>query len=111
MTTEVSTVRVQVTDRNGAIATVECPTRQSLMRALKDKGYALQAICGGAMSCATCHVFIDAAWRERLPERKAFEQALLEDTDAFDADASRLACQIELDAELDGLVLVLAPEE
>jgi 2Fe-2S ferredoxin len=67
------------------------------------------AECGGACSCATCHVYVDPAWLGKLGEPDANETALLEEV----CDArpnSRLSCQITVTAELDGLVVRL-PEK
>jgi 2Fe-2S ferredoxin len=62
--------------------------------------------CGGCCSCATCHVYVDDAWRERLPPASDEETMMLEG--AVDVrPESRLGCQIRLTEELDGLVLRL----
>lgn len=64
------------------------------------------ADCGGALSCATCHVHIPEEWRERAGEPSSDEQAMLEM--AVDPDErSRLSCQIRLTAALDGLEIIL----
>lgn len=104
-------IRVHVTDRQGAGSQQEFQTGQSLMQALRGKGYPIQAICGGAMSCATCHVHVAAEWQGKLAPREDFETMLVEDTNAFDEAASRLSCQIELAPELDGLAITIAPED
>jgi 2Fe-2S ferredoxin len=75
-------------------------------------GYGVPGIiaeCGGSASCATCHVYIDADWAGRLPAPRPDELALLECTAAERGPTSRLACQIRLDASLQGLV-VSVPE-
>lgn len=104
-------MKLNVVDRSGASAVVECAPGQSLMSTLREKGYPLQAICGGAASCATCHVYIGAEWRDRLPPRGEFEEALVEDTDHYRPESSRLSCQITLSDALDGLTLTIAPED
>lgn len=106
-----SSIRILVTDRDGHSEVVEGNVGGSLMLALRKNGYPLQALCGGAMSCATCHIYVDAAWRGRLAPRSEFERALVEDTNAFQQEASRLSCQIELSATHDGLALTIAPED
>ncbi len=64
------------------------------------------ADCGGALSCATCHVYIPAEWRARVGDPLADELAMLEM--AVDPDErSRLSCQIRLSAALDGLEVIL----
>ncbi len=64
----------------------------------------IDADCGGACSCATCHVYIDDAWREKVGEPSDLEQSLLDF--AHNAQASsRLSCQVEVTDDLDGLVV------
>ncbi len=64
------------------------------------------ADCGGALSCATCHVYIADEWRERVGDPHDEEQAMLEM--AVDPDErSRLSCQIKIGPELDGLQVIL----
>lgn len=60
--------------------------------------------CGGVMSCATCHVYVDEAWYGRLPAPQQAELDMLEFADEPTA-FSRLGCQIRVRAELDGLVV------
>lgn len=67
------------------------------------------AECGGNMSCATCHVYVDPHWTDRLEAKSDMEAMLLEEV--CDAQAtSRLSCQIKVTDELDGLVVRL-PEK
>lgn len=64
----------------------------------------IDADCGGSCACATCHVIVDEAWFSRLPERSETERDMLE----FAVDpkpTSRLACQISVTADLDGLIV------
>jgi ferredoxin, 2Fe-2S len=69
----------------------------------------IEAECGGACSCATCHVYVDEAWRERVGPPSQMEEDMLDF--AFDVRASsRLSCQIKVSEDLDGLV-VSVPEK
>jgi 2Fe-2S ferredoxin len=80
----------------------------SLMQAAT--GYGIDAIlaeCGGSAICATCHVYVDAAWADRLPAPDANELELLDLTAAERRPTSRLSCQIRLGPELQGLVVHL----
>tara|TARA_R110002074_G_scaffold176856_1_gene340414 strand:+ start:4288 stop:4602 length:315 start_codon:yes stop_codon:yes gene_type:complete len=61
--------------------------------------------CGGTLSCATCHVYVDDAWRAKTGEAGDFEDAMLDVTEAERTGASRLSCQIEMSDDLDGIVL------
>lgn len=63
--------------------------------------------CGGSLSCATCHVYVDEAWQERTGQVSEFEDAMLDATEADRTDASRLSCQIEAQGDLDGLILIV----
>ena len=65
------------------------------------------AECGGNAMCATCHVYVDERWIDRLPPISEEEHALLDGTAADRRPTSRLSCQIRLGPELDGLVLRL----
>lgn len=65
--------------------------------------------CGGSLSCATCHVFVDAAWVDVAGRPQSFEDSLLDATEADRTDASRLSCQITMVAALDGIVLRVPP--
>lgn len=67
------------------------------------------AECGGACSCATCHVYVDPAWVNRVGEKGSMEAALLEDVCGAQPN-SRLSCQIKVSDALDGLV-VRVPEK
>ena len=63
------------------------------------------AECGGGMSCATCHVYVDPDWLTRLPEADEAELDMLEHTAAERKSNSRLSCQIQVSNDLDGLVV------
>jgi ferredoxin, 2Fe-2S len=81
---------------------------QSLMQAATAAGIdAIAADCGGALTCATCHVYIDSAWAHRLAAPEADEMAMLEMVAAPRRETSRLSCQITIDAALDGLCIEL----
>lgn len=81
---------------------------QSLMRAATQAGIEdIAADCGGCLSCATCHVYVDAAWADRLPPVSDDEASMLEMTAAERRPESRLSCEIRLTDALDGLVVHL----
>lgn len=61
--------------------------------------------CGGTLSCATCHVYVDDAWADATGAPGDFEEAMLDVTEAERTGASRLSCQIEMSEALDGIVL------
>ena len=68
----------------------------------------IDADCGGTCACATCHIFVDENWREKVGEPQGLEIEMLEIVEDV-AKNSRLACQIEVTAQLDGL-RVTTPE-
>jgi len=65
----------------------------------------IEGECGGCLSCATCHVFVDDAWLAKTGEVDDIEDTMLEMTDVERETNSRLSCQIIASAELDGLIL------
>jgi 2Fe-2S ferredoxin len=83
----------------------------SVMETAKEHGIAgIAALCGGACACATCHVYVDAAWLGRLPEPEDIETAMLEL--AWERrHESRLSCQITVTAQLDGLTLTVPAQQ
>jgi ferredoxin, 2Fe-2S len=67
--------------------------------------------CGGELSCATCHVFVDDDWMDKLAEKSDDEIDMLESTAVEPTKNSRLSCQIKLVSELDGIVLNVPTEQ
>jgi 2Fe-2S ferredoxin len=102
---------IYVTDREGNEHVLEVATGLSIMEPLREIDDGVEALCGGMCSCATCHVYIDPEWSPRLSERGDDELELLEDTECFKNQESRLSCQIAMTEELDGLRITVAPEE
>jgi 2Fe-2S ferredoxin len=95
--------------RAGTIRTIDTQVNQSVMEALRDNGVDdIEALCGGSCACATCHVYVDAKFTDRLPPMSAGENDLLDATDSRRI-GSRLSCQIPFTAELDGLEVEVAP--
>lgn len=92
---------------DGARKTLSIPDGWTVMAGAVSEGLdGILGDCGGAMSCATCHVYVDPAWTGALPPPTETELAMLEM--AIDLrEESRLSCQINIQPELDGLVLGL----
>lgn len=101
-------MKVLVVDREGAEHPLEALEGWRVMEVIRDWGLPIKAECGGACSCATCHVYVDEGWLDRLPEKSADEEDMLDA--CFEVEEnSRLACQILMNPELDGLKVTLAP--
>lgn len=99
---------IVVVDRDGREHRLPAEEGWRVMEVIRDWGLDIKAECGGACACATCHVHVDPGWAERLVPASDEEEARLDD--AFDVAAtSRLACQILVTPELDGLRVRLAP--
>lgn len=99
--------RVTFINPNGAMTIIEVPAGQSLMQAAVARGLpGIDADCGGACACATCHVFVDPAWMSRIGLAGGMEQSMLGFAEGA-APNSRLACQIKMSDGLDGLVVRL----
>ncbi|MXO96258.1 2Fe-2S iron-sulfur cluster binding domain-containing protein [Erythrobacter aquimaris] len=100
-----------VTTREGETSEIEVEDGLTVMEAIRDNGFdELLALCGGCCSCATCHVHVDPAFQDKLPEMSEDEDDLLESTE-HRAETSRLSCQIPFTGELDGLKVTIAPED
>ena len=63
----------------------------------------IEADCGGACACSTCHVYVDPAWVEKLPAKDDMEEDMLDFAYAPDPARSRLTCQLKVTDALDGL--------
>lgn len=104
MTHPPPSIRVRLQAADGMAIPLQVACGQSLMRAAVAAGVrGIAADCGGVLSCATCHVIVDADWAARLPPPAADEAAMLEMTAVAREATSRLACQIVLQPALDGL--------
>ena len=103
--------KIKVTDRDGNQQEIDAYDGNSLMETLRDEGFGVEAICGGQCACATCHCFIDALWFEKIGLPGSDEKELMESLDHYDEKKSRLTCQIEVSPKVEGLSLVVAPEE
>jgi len=90
---------------NGTPLTVDVPAGINLMRAATDYDVpGIDGDCGGNCACATCHVFVDAAWEARAGVRTSKEDDMLNFAPELRSN-SRLACQIIVTEALDGLVV------
>lgn len=103
--------KLVLVDRSGAELEVEAADGLSIMEVVRDSGSdEMMALCGGCCSCATCHIYVDPAFADRLPSMSMDENDLL-DSSSCRKETSRLSCQIRFAAALDGLRVTIAPED
>ncbi len=103
--------KLVVVNRAGEEKAVEASVGLSVMEAIRDNGFdELLALCGGCCSCATCHIHVDPEWADKLPPMSEDENDLLDSSD-HRGETSRLSCQIQMSAALDGLKVVIAAED
>jgi 2Fe-2S ferredoxin len=102
---------IRVTTREGELRELMPDDGLSVMEAIREGGIdELLALCGGCCSCATCHVFVDPEFADRLPPMSSDEDDLL-DSSSNRTDRSRLSCQLIIAPDLDGLAVTIAPED
>lgn len=103
--------KLTVVNRSGEEQAVEGDNGLSVMEVIRDNGFdELLALCGGCCSCATCHVYVDPAFADKLPAMSEDESDLLDSSDHRN-ETSRLSCQLTLNDALDGLRVTIAPED
>ena len=102
-------MKIIAIDRQGKEHTLEGRDGWSVMEILRDGGLDIAAECGGACACATCHVYVDESWLEKLPPRSEGETDMLDMALAVEPN-SRLSCQIVCSEALDGIKVTVAPE-
>jgi len=97
--------KIKYIEPGGKEREVEVPVGWSVMEgAVKNLIPGIDADCGGACACATCHVHVDGAWLDKLPPKSEMEETMLDFAQDVAAD-SRLSCQISVTADLDGLIV------
>jgi 2Fe-2S ferredoxin len=97
--------KITFVDSHGQARTVEGETGSTVMETARRNDIPeIAAECGGACACATCHVYVEGGWFDRLQPMDELEHDMLDF--AFDVrPTSRLSCQIKVDDALDGLVV------
>ena len=102
--------KITYIESNGTEHAVDAETGATVMEsAIKNAVPGIEAECGGACACATCHVYVEPDWVERVGPRNEMEEDMLDF--AFDVrENSRLSCQIKITDALDGLT-VKVPEK
>ena len=101
--------RITFIEDDGTHVEVEVEQGYSVMEgAIMNGVEGIEAECGGACSCATCHCYVNEDWWDKLPEMDVIEDSMLEAATER-RENSRLTCQIPVTDELDGLTLEVAP--
>ncbi|MDV6271457.1 2Fe-2S iron-sulfur cluster-binding protein [Rhodococcus globerulus] len=97
---------------DGSLETCDVSPGKSLMLAAQSKGISgILGECGGQAMCATCHVYVDESFLDKLPAPSEEEDAMLEEAASDRRPNSRLSCQIDASDELDGLVVHVPAEQ
>jgi ferredoxin, 2Fe-2S len=100
-----------VVSRDGTEKEIEGQDGLSVMEIIRDNGFdELLALCGGCCSCATCHIHVDPTFADKVATISEDENDLLDSSSHRD-ETSRLSCQIQFSAALDGLRVTIAPED
>ena len=102
-------MRVRFVTARGEEISAEAAPGDILLDVAQAAGMPLEGTCEGQMACSTCHVLVAAEWFGRLPSASEEEEDML-DLAAGARRTSRLACQIALGEELDGLVVTIPAE-
>jgi 2Fe-2S ferredoxin len=102
--------KITYIEHSGTPHTVDVPVGLTVMEgAVNNNIPGIDADCGGACACSTCHVYVNSEWVGKLPAREDMEEDMLDF--AYEPnERSRLTCQIKVTADLDGLVVQM-PEK
>ena len=103
--------RIKYIEVTGNEHDIEVPIGFSVMAgAVQNMVPGIDAECGGACACGTCHVVVDPEWQFKLPPKQEMEAAMLEFV-AEPQDGSRLSCQLQVTSDLDGLTVRIPPRQ
>lgn len=104
--------KITFIEPNGKQVDVEAPVGITLLQvAINNNIQGIVGECGGACQCATCHVYIDASWADKLPAVDEMEDAMLDSTAADRLPNSRLGCEVEVTDELEGMIVNLPSKQ
>ena len=103
--------KITYIEHNGTQHVVDVPTGLTVMEGARDNNIpGIEADCGGACACSTCHVYVDPEWVSKLPVIDPMEEDMLEFAFQPNSERSRLTCQLKVTDALDGLVVQM-PEK
>ena len=99
--------KITYIENTGAEHVIDVKSGLSVMEgAVKNNIPGIDADCGGACACATCHVYVDPAWTDKVGSKSAMEESMLDFAEGVEPN-SRLSCQIKVSGELEGLIVRL----
>ena len=97
--------KITYVEHSGTEHVIEVKNGLTVMEgAVKNNVPGIDADCGGACACATCHVYVDAAWEGKTGSKSAMEESMLDFAENVEP-SSRLSCQIKVSDELEGLIV------
>ena len=97
--------KITYVEHSGTEHVIEVKNGLTVMEgAVKNNVPGIDADCGGACACATCHVYVDAAWEGKTGSKSAMEESMLDFAENVELN-SRLSCQIKVSDELEGLIV------
>lgn len=101
-------VKITYVEFNGTRHEIDVEAGLTVMEGARDNGIpGIDADCGGACACSTCHVYVDKDWVDRIPAKEEMEEDMLDFAYEPDPQLSRLTCQIQVTPELDGLIVYI----
>ena len=105
--------KITYIEHNGKSHTIEVANGLSVMEgAVQNNIPGIDADCGGSCACATCHIHVDSVWCDKLKiKENSLEQSLLEYEQGYIEGVSRLACQIQLNDDLNNVTVKLRKHE
>jgi len=103
-------ISMDIIDRDDECRSIQVVEGGSVMEALRENDFEVEGTCGGSGSCGSCHVYLGQEWMEKIGVGGEFEMQTVEGL-MHGNDNSRLCCQLEVNSDLEGLTLTLAPAE
>jgi len=103
--------KITYIEHNGTEHVVDVANGLTVMEGARDNNIpGIEADCGGACACSTCHVYVQGDWTGKLPAKEAMEEDMLDFAWEPDTERSRLTCQLKVTDALDGLIVKM-PEK
>ena len=103
--------KITYIEHDGTEHSVDVANGLTVMEGARDNNIpGIEADCGGACACSTCHVYVDSEWVGKLPPKDDMEEDMLDFAWEPDLERSRLTCQLKITDELDGLIVQM-PEK